>query len=142
MRAIVYLFSLVLLSAVSALAQAQSASSATKPAQVTHRDVGVVVGAIDTVKMAFTLQLEVVQDGKKTTVTQNYVYHKVKEKFFKDLKPGDKVEVTWYNKAGDLPIAAASKVLALAAPSKPPTSAVPPASAVPPTSAVPPKPKS
>jgi len=89
-------------------------ATASRPAQETHKDTGV-IQQIDAEKRTFTMEMEVEKDGQKVKISQNYIWHDVKDKYFKDLKPGDKVEVTWYNKAKDVPIAAMAKLLQPAA---------------------------
>ena len=81
---------------------------AAKQTSVTHKEAGVII-AIDPEKRTFIMEVETEKDGKKIKVKQNYIWHDVKDKYFKDLKAGDSIELQWYNKTKVAIIAAFCK---------------------------------
>ncbi len=81
---------------------------AAKQPSVTHKEAGVII-TIDPEKRTFIMEVETEKDGKKIKVKQNYIWHDVKDKYFKDLKAGDSIELQWYNKTKDAIIAASCK---------------------------------
>ncbi len=79
-----------------------------KPPSTTHKESGLII-KIDTEKRTFVMELETEKDGTKIKTKQTYIWHDVKDKFFKDLKEGDRIELLWYTRTKETIIAASCK---------------------------------
>jgi len=77
---------------------------------ITHREIGQIV-EIDVDQRKFTLNEEVEVNDAKSKATLKFTWHAVKDKYFVDLKPGDRVEVLCYTPTPEGPIASTCKVL-------------------------------
>ena len=77
---------------------------------ITHREIGQ-IAEINVEQRKFTLNEEVEVNGAKSKATLKFTWHAVKDKYFVDLKPGDRVEVLWYTPTPEGPIASTCKVL-------------------------------